>query len=208
MVRSRRGWSMMRLGRGLQMLRLGKRTAPASAPADVWAQASPEQMRAVLAALVDESREESRRQPPIPRYGRDLLSGAALEDVYALLGDAHMSRILPYLDSYNRNYHHSRYDAPAGRRLKRSAAASSSSSYSQAAADLNLKQDSASTWKQSGAQPTFQASPVVMADQKPRLYMVLPAMAGSRSRTGGQEQRDRQIVSTDDDKQSMDGASL
>jgi hypothetical protein len=41
-------------------------------------------MRALLAALVDEHRSEFRRQPPLPRYGREL-DLATPDDVYPLI---------------------------------------------------------------------------------------------------------------------------
>lgn len=63
----------MRLGRGLQMLRLGKRTSlPFQHHDNSLHGLTPAQMQAVLVAMLDEEREEFRRQPPLPRYGREL----------------------------------------------------------------------------------------------------------------------------------------
>ncbi|PVD33647.1 hypothetical protein C0Q70_04905 [Pomacea canaliculata] len=65
---SRRGWSMMRLGRGLQMLRLGKR----SHRLDSAQPLTPQDLAVALASSSDDSHGEFRRQPPLPRYGREL----------------------------------------------------------------------------------------------------------------------------------------
>ncbi|XP_076471767.1 uncharacterized protein LOC143301402 [Babylonia areolata] len=84
-ARGRRGWSMMRLGRGLQMLRLGKRAASASAsafpsPLLPLPHSSPEKMRELLAALLEERKKQFRRQPPMPRYGRQLVAEEEQEE--------------------------------------------------------------------------------------------------------------------------------
>ncbi|KAL8615638.1 hypothetical protein ACOMHN_026628 [Nucella lapillus] len=103
-ARTRRGWSMMRLGRGLQMLRLGKRSFPTpyshtsterlarQLPIGISShasQATPEQMRQLLGDLLEESRQDFRRQPPMPRYGRELEEDEeeTLEELYDLLKD-------------------------------------------------------------------------------------------------------------------------
>lgn len=109
--RTRRGWSMMRLGRGLQMLRLGKRTAH-PAPAVDGTPSTPEQMRAMLSTMMDESRNEFRRQPPLPRYGRELeVAQDSAEELYSLLGDAYLSRVLPL--HFNRYVHANRFKRSA-----------------------------------------------------------------------------------------------
>ncbi|KAK7099547.1 myomodulin neuropeptides 2-like [Littorina saxatilis] len=94
-ARTRRGWSMMRLGRGLQMLRLGKRASTSSL--DSSAQATPEQMRALLSSMVDEARNEIRRQPPFARgYKREpKVTQDTADDLYSLLGEGYVSRVLP-----------------------------------------------------------------------------------------------------------------
>ncbi|XP_059179287.1 myomodulin neuropeptides 2-like [Physella acuta] len=74
---SKRGWSMLRLGRGLQMLRLGKRGATRQIPMLRLGRSSaddvisPNDLQALLESLLEIPRDESRRQPPLPRYGRD-----------------------------------------------------------------------------------------------------------------------------------------
>ncbi|CAG5129346.1 unnamed protein product [Candidula unifasciata] len=76
-----------RFGRGLQMLRLGKRSTnrdsldlvqavpsirrSRSADDPDNSHLSPNDVQAVLASIFDQPRDETRRQPPLPRYGRD-----------------------------------------------------------------------------------------------------------------------------------------
>ena len=115
------------------MLRLGKRTAHPSLAAD-GAQATPEQMRAMLSAMVDESRSEFRRQPPLPRYGRELgLTQDSAEELYSLLGDAYLSRVLPL--HYNRYLHANRF--------KRSAVVGTK--YQNQVSDFDLSEDTSRT---------------------------------------------------------------
>lgn len=59
---------MMRLGRGLQMLRLGKR----SHRVDSAQPLTPQDLAVAIASSSDDSHGEFRRQPPLPRYGREL----------------------------------------------------------------------------------------------------------------------------------------
>lgn len=113
--RARRGWSMMRLGRGLQMLRLGKR----GTTTDTGSPSTPEQMRAMLSALVDEGRSEYRRQPPLPRYGRELDLAVnpmtSPEDAYTWMGQLAFNRgfaLRPV--HYNRRYKRSTDGARGG----------------------------------------------------------------------------------------------
>lgn len=105
--RGRRGWSMMRLGRGLQMLRLGKRSSlrrlqdkqqqlQQQRLDDGEPPISPEQLRVLLAAMLDESREESRRMPPLPRYGRELdVKLESSDDIYPSFNDDSWPHPLP-----------------------------------------------------------------------------------------------------------------
>ncbi|BFZ15724.1 hypothetical protein BsWGS_18763 [Bradybaena similaris] len=79
---SKRGWNMLRLGRGLQMLRLGKRSANLDS-LGFWrhgrnanTQVSAELLNALAESMFDQPRDETRRQPPLPRYGRD--SGSSI----------------------------------------------------------------------------------------------------------------------------------
>lgn len=78
----RGGLSMLRLGRGLQMLRLGKRGIPmmrlGRSTGDMY---SPEELRYLLTALLNDEKTMSDRQLPLPRYGKDLDWQTFLEGV-------------------------------------------------------------------------------------------------------------------------------
>ncbi|BFZ15725.1 hypothetical protein BsWGS_18764 [Bradybaena similaris] len=83
---SKRGWNMLRLGRGLQMLRLGKRSANLDS-LGFWrhgrnanTQVSAELLNALAESMFDQPRDETRRQPPLPRYGRD--SGSSIRSFF------------------------------------------------------------------------------------------------------------------------------
>uniref|UniRef100_A0A0B6XZ18 Uncharacterized protein n=1 Tax=Arion vulgaris TaxID=1028688 RepID=A0A0B6XZ18_9EUPU len=82
---SKRGYGMTR--RGLQMLRLGKRSAELDSLSSGHqitlqrtarsiddqsnSRLSSSDVQSVLDSIFDQPRDESRRQPPLPRYGRD-----------------------------------------------------------------------------------------------------------------------------------------
>ncbi|KAK0049636.1 myomodulin 2 [Biomphalaria pfeifferi] len=85
---NKRGWGLLRLGRGLQMLRLGKR-ANARLPAGLKLdhilgdheevkQLTSSQVKDLVNYLFDDddARDDVRRQPPLPRYGRESRSRA------------------------------------------------------------------------------------------------------------------------------------
>nr|ARS01384.1 myomodulin 2 [Deroceras reticulatum]QRC76231.1 myomodulin 2 [Deroceras reticulatum] len=78
-------FSAARLGRGLQMLRLGKRSVNLDSlnPDQANSHLTSNDVQAVLASIFDQPRDESRRQPPLPRYGRDSnnnVKGRLLDD--------------------------------------------------------------------------------------------------------------------------------
>ncbi|XP_055901219.1 myomodulin neuropeptides 2-like [Biomphalaria glabrata] len=85
---NKRGWGLLRLGRGLQMLRLGKRAntrLPAGLKLDhilgdheEVKQLTSSQVKDLVNYLFDDddARDDVRRQPPLPRYGRESRSRA------------------------------------------------------------------------------------------------------------------------------------
>ncbi|BFZ04968.1 hypothetical protein BsWGS_08007 [Bradybaena similaris] len=110
-VASKQQGAGVRLGRGLQMLRLGKRSielehevanlrrARSVNPPDSG-RLSSNDVQAVLESIFDEPREESRRQPPLPRYGRDSssnvnINGRILADALADDANIYPSDIFP-----------------------------------------------------------------------------------------------------------------
>lgn len=130
---NKRGWSMLRLGRGLQMLRLGKRGGNLDAlrsghqvpmlragrgSPDTSGRLDANELYAVLSAILDEPRDQSRRQPPLPRYGRDN-NGVARDLLDALASDGESSSNFDLLSSLNNGPSYFR-PAPRGGRYKRS----------------------------------------------------------------------------------------
>jgi len=118
---SKRGWNMLRLGRGLQMLRLGKRgevpiVRAARRSSEDSGRLDANELYAVLASIMDEPRDQSRRQPPLPRYGRD--SNGAARDLLDSIGSEDSSTY-DLLSSLNNGPSYFR-PAPRGGRYKRS----------------------------------------------------------------------------------------
>ncbi|CAL1548166.1 unnamed protein product [Lymnaea stagnalis] len=117
---NKRVWGKLRQGNGLQMLRLGKRTSGhpmlrlsrSSSDSDILKSLSPSDLQELLALLVDEPRDDMRRQPPLPRYGRDS-SSVRRSDNSA--GDNRLFRFLASLGGKS-----SSRPAPRGGRYRRS----------------------------------------------------------------------------------------
>jgi len=68
---------MIRLGRQVPMPRIGRSSPDDTAPL------TDDELYAALAAILDQPRDDRRRQPPLPRYGRD--SSDAARDLISLL---------------------------------------------------------------------------------------------------------------------------
>jgi len=111
--------TMLRPGRQVPMPRIGRRSST-----DLPGRLNTDQLAAVLAAILDEPRDRdgARRQPPLPRYGRD--SDEAARDIFDLLTPEGGSSYLDLIDNNNNNNNNNAATyfrpAPRGGRYKRS----------------------------------------------------------------------------------------
>jgi hypothetical protein len=97
---NKRQYSAAKLSRGLNMLRLGKRSVNSDSlsPDQANSHLTSNDVQAVLASIFDQPRDESRRQPPLPRYGRDgsnNVKGRLLDDAMIDSSDVYQADFFP-----------------------------------------------------------------------------------------------------------------
>jgi len=156
---------MVRVGRQVPMPRIGRSSAP-----DDSAALTDEELFAALAAILDQQpRDDRRRQPPLPRYGRD--SGDAARDLLSLLSpdDDVIS-----LSSYFR-------PAPRGGRYKRSLPAEQQQKQATSAAAAPGPAQQSSVHGLSGMESYLMSR----GGFGPRAYRAVPFARIGRARTAG-----------------------